>query len=669
MQEYTSPNSDLILKKTNSIVGQKITDFPQYKSALPKDFKYPRNDLQNIQSKEWFDEKKKKKLKSVATFNAADSAKTNGFIFLPNYRFKSIASSLDLENDKTIIKTDYGINIISDNLLNVLTKVGDSEYKNTIAIQYEGSSQTSEQRAFYKRQILYEDIEPIPKDNILENNENAGIYLRHLSIINNMSPEKYDKYQNLNNNLLSKLDTKNLHGLMFIARFKEDNWYTSVYGEQNRIVINNQTKNDIKKYDIAIYKLIQVEKYINKYKIMVYSKKKDKWLYITVFMDIKGIYSIGKDFPESDTNLLIDSSKNIISFEINTDNTNLNSIKINSLSDNGTTPFGSLLWSDFGGGDWEYTLGIPFLSRESFLQNVEEKHIIILPSMKEIYSKIFNNIDMEVSIYSCMEGSGTDELTNNLIRELGLFSNYRTSKTLTSKCTTNMNMYCGVNISGNNFPNLFKDECITYCNDKNSDCDTIMRNYCSKNKPSDPNAVLSEEYLKKCGCFMGSEFYDKYRSQFPSGYQFPTCEKKWIYPFCLNASMQDKSSKKSLCTSNIVNCIQEVKVNNSGKIIGDIRIDQTTSVCKQLINPPSTSPPSSPSSSPSSTGTNFIPGGPPTSPTSPTSPIPPPDLKPPAPPPAEKIMGLEKNVFYGVSAGTVILLLIIIGFMASRSSN
>ena len=55
MQEYTSPNSDLILKKTNSIVGQKITDFPQYKSALPKDFKYPRNDLPNIQAKEWFE--------------------------------------------------------------------------------------------------------------------------------------------------------------------------------------------------------------------------------------------------------------------------------------------------------------------------------------------------------------------------------------------------------------------------------------------------------------------------------------------------------------------------------------------------------------------------------------------------------------------------------------
>ena len=204
----------------------------------------------------------------------------------------------------------------------------------------------------------------------------------------------------------------------------------------------------------------------------------------------------------------------------------------------------------------------------------------------------------------------------------------------------------------------------------------MMRNYCERNKPVDSNIPLDTEYLSKCGCFMGIEFYDKYRSQFPSGYQFPTCEKKWIYPFCLNASMQDKASKRSTCTSNIVNCIQEVKVNNSGKIIGDIRIDQTTSACKQLINPPSASPPRSPSS-PSSTGTNFLPGGPPTSPTSPATPIKPPDLKPPdlkppapAPAPAdEKILGMEKNVFYGVSAGAVLLLLIIIGFVASRGKD
>lgn len=34
MNDYSSPNSDLILTKTNSIVKMKLTEFPQYKSAI-----------------------------------------------------------------------------------------------------------------------------------------------------------------------------------------------------------------------------------------------------------------------------------------------------------------------------------------------------------------------------------------------------------------------------------------------------------------------------------------------------------------------------------------------------------------------------------------------------------------------------------------------------------
>lgn len=37
---YSSPNADLILKKTNQIAGSKLTEFPQYKSALSKDVKF-----------------------------------------------------------------------------------------------------------------------------------------------------------------------------------------------------------------------------------------------------------------------------------------------------------------------------------------------------------------------------------------------------------------------------------------------------------------------------------------------------------------------------------------------------------------------------------------------------------------------------------------------------
>jgi hypothetical protein len=105
MNDYSSLNSDLILKKTNSILRQKITDVPQYKSALPKDFKYSKNDLPNIQAKEWFEEKKK--FKSFGTFNAANTAKSYEFIFIPNYRLKSIISSTDYSKDKTIIQSRF----------------------------------------------------------------------------------------------------------------------------------------------------------------------------------------------------------------------------------------------------------------------------------------------------------------------------------------------------------------------------------------------------------------------------------------------------------------------------------------------------------------------------------------------------------------------------------
>jgi hypothetical protein len=40
MSDYSSPNSNLLLTKTNSIVGIKLTEFPQYKSALTPNVKF-----------------------------------------------------------------------------------------------------------------------------------------------------------------------------------------------------------------------------------------------------------------------------------------------------------------------------------------------------------------------------------------------------------------------------------------------------------------------------------------------------------------------------------------------------------------------------------------------------------------------------------------------------
>lgn len=49
MSDYESPNSNLLLTKTNSVVGIKLTEFPQYKSALPQNIKFQMSKMDSIQ--------------------------------------------------------------------------------------------------------------------------------------------------------------------------------------------------------------------------------------------------------------------------------------------------------------------------------------------------------------------------------------------------------------------------------------------------------------------------------------------------------------------------------------------------------------------------------------------------------------------------------------------
>jgi hypothetical protein len=57
MSEYSSPESNQILTKTNSIVGIKITEIPQYKGALSENIKFnmakiDKSQLPNILTKD-----------------------------------------------------------------------------------------------------------------------------------------------------------------------------------------------------------------------------------------------------------------------------------------------------------------------------------------------------------------------------------------------------------------------------------------------------------------------------------------------------------------------------------------------------------------------------------------------------------------------------------------
>ena len=57
MSDYSTPESNQILTKTNSLVGIKITEIPQYKSALSENVKFnmakmDKNQLTNILTKD-----------------------------------------------------------------------------------------------------------------------------------------------------------------------------------------------------------------------------------------------------------------------------------------------------------------------------------------------------------------------------------------------------------------------------------------------------------------------------------------------------------------------------------------------------------------------------------------------------------------------------------------
>ena len=298
MPEYTSLNSDLILKKTNSILGQKITDFPQYKSALPKDFKYPRNDLPNIQPKEWFDDKKK--LKSQMTFKSVktstiSAAASLGYLFIPGLRFKSISQG----NTSYIQASNISA---SKTISQVLTDTNNSKngLDKTIAIMYTGSgSSTIPRKCYYMRQFWLEDIELIPP-NLQTGNKDAGIFFRSLTkvydIIN--EPENLSNYDWINdgttdnnkNIMFNDKDYNLFDNLYFIMCFNN----ASVYNNPDPDFIG-QLQLSNKKADTsvenlnkaALFRLVKVDtgKTTNSFYLQYYNNTLGKW-YGTWFEDI-----------------------------------------------------------------------------------------------------------------------------------------------------------------------------------------------------------------------------------------------------------------------------------------------------------------------------------------------------------------------------------------------
>lgn len=77
MSEYSSPDSNQLLTKTNSIVGIRLTEFPQYKGAITQNVKFQMNRSDATQ------------LPYIQTKDVDSSLQTMGNITKSNQLFKS----------------------------------------------------------------------------------------------------------------------------------------------------------------------------------------------------------------------------------------------------------------------------------------------------------------------------------------------------------------------------------------------------------------------------------------------------------------------------------------------------------------------------------------------------------------------------------------------------
>jgi len=509
--------------------------------------------------------------------NVCDIAKTQGFIFIANYRFKSLT---DPNNDKTIIKTqNYGTSVINKSIIEILNKTNNEEYKSTAAIQYSGSSEYSDNVAYYKRQFWYEDIEPIPIDILLSKNYDAGIYIRHLSKLENIEIQKTDyidlnEYINLNPN-------NNLDGMIFIPKF--NNFYlqksNDIIISRNKLVYKDENVSDWRnknnsnlKYDndTLLFKLKNIG--INEYLVLM--KDNNNWI------DVPIIY---EKINQSTTknNIYPPYKYNTTSFK-----TNINIDEINS-------PKSFMMNANLQlSGPSQATISKSYFWLASYgncgqdlCPNYQTHHIII-PSYRDIYKKILNNPDMGISRYNCKYGLGNDELIKNILIELDMpTESYNPSLGYSETCRTLFTNYCGYIENNNYYPNLLKNECINYCNETNINCDLIVQNYCDINKPTGNN-LPSDDYISKCGCYLNSNYYNKIINAMPQGFQLPTCEKKYKFPsLCGNGVFTDYLSKNEVCKSNVVNCLQSIKFNNEGgEINANVYLNQNISSCKLTSN-------------------------------------------------------------------------------------
>lgn len=678
--EYSSPNGNLILKKKNPFLGEQLTQFPQYKSAVPNPPKL-KNDMSHILSYEGYDKKKFKgniSFKATARQSVINSAINMGYLFVPGIKFKTI------DGDSVILSQ----NIPSSNTVSQFlqsTKSSTNGLDKTIAIYYTGSGSTS-RRCYYKRQFWLEDIVPIDAQT-QSNIPDSGIFFRNLGDVYSIisSPEDISKYSWINNGDGTSDNNKNIN-----FKVNDYNIFNNVYFLMcfNNYTVFNFLNTNISNTDfIANLQLNGPNKLdtdidtINKsqlFRLTKINKDKNNNLFYIEFLDTKNnnqwtktsLQDLSSNTPVLRT--VKDSSNVEFQFPLVYD------------SSNNVFHFDPSLTTNWGGPSRRVTDHDYRITNRNFGVLLEDfKNKIIHPNYNYIYKKIFSDPQYGAQPYICIYGTSTNDPDMvQFSKDNSLYPPQSIDGSFTDQCENILSTYCTYTVDGINYPNLFSDECSISCkNSLTGMCDDAISNWCANNKPADTVDVNSDTYtayLKKCGCFMPGNYYNNLDNSYSSrGFSLPNCVKKFKYTICGNADYKDQASQIAAadsCNVDIMNCVQSVNIDNKGNISGDINVSQGAS-CQQLrkivtpsstgtniVNTPTTGTASTTTDSGSASGGSGTTGDGTTS-TTPTFPnIASENV-------SNKILGLEPMVFYGIIGAVVFLLIILIIFLMMRKGN
>lgn len=169
--------------------------------------------------------------------------------------------------------------------------------------------------------------------------------------------------------------------------------------------------------------------------------------------------------------------------------------------------------------------------------------------------------------------------------------------------------YCTANEN-----NMETNYCFNFCKDNPDLCEPYLNTYCKDkgDKLDLPAGIDGKKYSDYCGCFMGTDFYDKYKDEIfkqfeQGGYKIQgvaniRSEPECIFPQCKSGSILTSDQRKNIPNCG-TSCVQ-IMLNNfeNANVTGNYLADQSaecTNITKEVMptsepsvtEPPVTEPP------------------------------------------------------------------------------